>query len=172
MSIIRGIRNNKVEEIASSFWNDKIAFAVAFLITQGSIIHLAYLNGYVNGQEESKAFLTEFPYKMIAIHFWISVGFVVCTIGLYSRKVMGWFFSSLSLLWVCMIYGWWHLKTLNYLSDLRVGTELYNRRYQEVGLFHGATQWDMIVLSITITLFLWQIRVLMKILKSARKVVV
>ncbi len=145
------------------------SLALTFLIAQTSVMYTFYQAGHIEGLRESGAFITEFPYTLNGLHTLISIGLVVCIIGLWSRRIIGLVISSLALVSVLATYGYWHFRTVKYLSEFRNDNQLYKRVQEEVGFFHGATRWDLAVVAIVVVLVLWHLVKLAKLITPVRK---
>ncbi len=145
------------------------SLALTFLIAQTSVMYTFYQAGHIEGLRESGAFITELPYTLNGLHILISIGLVVCTIGLWSRRIIGLVISSLALVSVLATYGYWHFRTVKYLSEFRNDNQLYKRVQEEVGFFHGATRWDLAVVAIVVVLVLWHLVKLAKLITPVRK---
>lgn len=150
-------------------WDHLLVLSLAFLIAQASVMYTCYQFGHVEGVRESGGFLTEFPYTLNGLHVWISLGLVLCTISLWFRRVIGLITSSAALLLVSGVYGFWHFRTLKYLSEFAGDRQAYDRLRAEVGFFHGATKWDLLVLSLVALLLLWHLVTLVKMTLERRR---
>lgn len=149
----------------------KIALAVVTFTAIGSATFFTYSLGYTNGYEDfmstfaktcsSLASISDndFPYWLNIVHLYIALEFFISAIGLWSRRVFGFFLSLLALLGVFLVYVWWYLETLNYLTNTELikYTKFSIAYNQNIGLFREATRWDIIVLVAAVVLFLWQI---------------
>jgi hypothetical protein len=145
-------------------WDAKVVMCIVIIITAISTLRVTYDIGYLKGQEDFEALLSitsppgiytnfDFPYWLNAIHIWVTLGLIVSTAGLLFRKVFGLFLSTLALIWVCIVYAWWYLDTLNFLENTEA-TE-YTRMHDPVyeSMFRGATWGDVTVLIIVIVIF-------------------
>lgn len=130
---------------------------IAFLVTLGSCLYTSYHIGRIDGIQSAGGFITEFPYAVSTLHIWISAALIVCTIALWSRRVVGLVVSFLALLSVCLIYVLWYLRTLKYLRELGANASVYYSIYEAVGFFHGGTGFDFAVLIIVVCLTVWHI---------------
>jgi len=158
------------QRIRASFsWDHALVLALTFVIAQASVMYTCYQVGHVDGVRESGAFLTEFPYTLNGLHIMISLGLVVCAIGLWLRRTTRSIVSSAALLSVLGIYGFWHFRTVRYLSEFAGDRQSYDRLRAEVGFFHGATKWDLLVLSLVAILLLWHLIMLVKMTLERRR---
>ena len=140
--------------------------ALALLIALANMMYTCYSVGQVEGIKDSGAFLTEFPYTLNGLHILISFGLVLCTIGLWLRRISGLIISSAALLFVVGVCGFWRFQTVRYLSEFKGDGRAYDRLRSEVGLFHGATKLDCLVLSLVGVLLMWH---LIMVVKMTRK---
>lgn len=155
------------ESISASARDYKVALILALLITLRSVFNIAYYSGF-SDRLAIQGIPTDLTNMLVVIHICIAGCCILYTIGLWSRRVIGWLLSLFSILCLYIVYGWWYLEKFDYLSDLREGTALYNQYYQNIGLFRGATKWDIVVLVISLTITLWQLSAFIKICRSFR----
>jgi len=150
-----GVSATTFQAPATSSLDHTVGLALAFLIAQVSVMYACYQVGHIEGMRESGAFTTEFPYTLNGLHVLISIGLVVCTIGLWLRRFTGLVISSIALIFVLAIYGHWYYQTVKYLRGFQTEGQNYTRLRAEVGFFHGAFKWDYIVLALVVILLLW-----------------
>lgn len=166
-----------------SSWDFKLVLGIVTLLATASAFQGAYSLGYTNGQEALDVALSatyppgiytnfDFLHWLNAMHIGIAVGLIVATIGLWSRRATGFLFSILALVWVCMVYAWWYRGTLHFLKNIEVTeyTKLHDPFFKEMGILRGASRWDVLILLMAVTLLLWQLKTLLRILRSSRKV--
>src|ERR1700704_6479958 len=103
------------------------SLGLTFLIAQAYMLYTCYQAGHIEGVRESGAFINEFPYTLNGLHILISIGLIVCTISLWLRRITGLVISSLALASVLATYGYWHYRTVKYLSEFRNNDQLYKR---------------------------------------------
>jgi hypothetical protein len=135
--------------------------AVTFLVALASLVYTAYEAGQIEGTRVSNGFLTDFPYTLNGLHFMISLGLALCAAGLWLPRRSGLCMSLMALLSVLLIYGYWYFQTTRYLREFSQ-TQNYSWLQTEVGLFHGATRWDFVILVLVGVLLLWLIRRMFK----------
>ncbi|MGH9904403.1 MAG: hypothetical protein ACRD8U_02335 [Pyrinomonadaceae bacterium] len=145
-----------------------IILALAFILAQASVMYTCYWAGHTEGVRQSGGFLTEFPYTLSGFHIVISFCLGVCVVGLWLRRGWGLIVSSVSLVSVLVTYGYWHFRTVEYLSDLRDNAPLYKRVQEETGIFHGATKWDFVVLAFVAIFVVWHLFRLTKVALKRR----
>jgi hypothetical protein len=134
---------------------------LTFFLALATLMHTAYEAVRIEETRASSGFLTDFPYTLNGLHLMISLGLALCAVGLWLPRRSGLCMSLTALAFVLLIYGYWHLRTTRYLKEF-AETRNYNRLQAEVGLFHGATRWDFVILVLVGVLFLWLIRRLFK----------
>lgn len=139
-----------------------LALALAFLVAEGSVMYTCYWSGHTEGIRVSDGMLTDLEYTLDGLHTVISFFLIFSFVGLWLRRDWGRIISSLALVSVLVTYGYWHYMTVKYLSELQGNYQLYRRVQQEVGFFHGATKWDLLVLSLVAALLLWHLVMLVK----------
>lgn len=153
-----------------------LALFLLVLTASGSLLLTAYKMGYEGGGEASEAVYSKvtashvnFPYILNIIRINITIALISSAIGLWSRKVAGFFLSTLSLLWIVIIYIWWYFDSLTFLRNAEVSDYSKLPDVQHTAMFRGAYWWDIIILAAIITLLAWQIKTLISILKSPGK---
>ena len=146
-----------------------LASIFAFLVAQGSVIYTCYWIGHTEGIRESGGMLADLPYTLDGLHIVITFCLGLCFVGLWSRRTWGLVISLVALAVLVATYGRWRLMTVKYLSELRNNPQLYRRVQQEVGWFHGASNWDLIVLALATALLLWQLFKLTKMIQERRR---
>ncbi len=154
---------------ASLSWDHKLGLGLAFLIAQGSVMYACYWAGHTDGIRESDGILGDLPYTLDGLHIVISFCLGVCVVGLWFRRGWGLIISSLALVSILVTYGYWHFKTIKYLSELGNNMAVYRRVQQEVGWFHGATKWDFVVLILVAILLLWQVAKVIEMILQGRR---
>jgi hypothetical protein len=154
---------------ANRAWHHTWILTLTLLMAQASLMYTCYEAGRIEGTRASGGFLTEFPYTLNGFHGLITLCLVLCAIGLWLRKPTGFFISSTALVVVILIYGYWHGQTVKYLSEFQTEDQNYSRLQAEVGFFHGATKWDLVVLALVAILLLWQVVTLIKMILERRK---
>lgn len=160
-------------------WDFKLVLGIATVVTTASVLQLVYSVGHLNGQEALEISLRsnnlpgiytnfDFAYWLVATHVAITVGLVIATIGLWSKKLIGFLLSMVALLWVCIVYVWWYRETLHFLKNIEVTeyTRLHNPYFRDMGILRGASRWDLLVLIATVLLLLWHLRMLLGIRSS------
>lgn len=146
-----------------------VILALALILAQASVMYTCYWAGHTEGVRESGGFVTEFPYTLSGFHIVISFCLGICVVGLWCRGRWGLVLSSVGLIGLCLTYGYWHCRTLEYLSELRDNPGLYRRVQEETGFFHGATKWDFVVLFGIGLLLLWHVVRLLKTILERRR---
>ena len=178
--MIIGELNSKVTSGLRSLpsWDFKVAIISAILVATSSTLLAAYNIGYVKGQDGFEAMSKiacspgiymngDFLYKLNALHISITAGLIISAIGLWVRKAFSFLLSIIALVWICIIYIWWYLDTLHFIKNTEATeyTKLHDPFFHRMGMLYGATPWDTLVLVVVVILFLWQARILIKILR-------
>jgi hypothetical protein len=156
--------------------DSKIAIAVAISVGVINAFLLAYNTGYVNGEAHS-GFLNgtyssgeNFFKTLNDMRFGITIALFISAAGLWVRRTIGLVSSSAALILILSNYTWWYFTTKAYLrnSEVTEQTMLTDPFYKEMGLLHGASAWDWVVLIISIVLFIWGIKTLIGARGSSR----
>lgn len=153
-----------VQAIWSSDFNIAITVAITVVIINAFIV--AYNTGYVRGQERSDFLYgtyisgENFFESLNNIRLNITIAFLFAAAGLWLRRPIGSLLSSAALILIFLIYTQWYFDTKAYLTNSEVTehTMLTDPFYKKMGLLHGATSWDWVVLIIAIVLFVWVIK--------------
>lgn len=162
-----GISSN--DKPAARTWKHMAILSLTLLMAQVSLMYTCYEAGRIEGMRAIGGFVTEFPYTLNGLHVLISLGLGLCAVGLWLHRATGLFIASAALVFVFVIYGYWHFQTTKYLKEFYADHQNYVRLEAEVGFFHGATRWDHLVLAVVAVLFLWLIFRLTKMaLKTGR----
>lgn len=151
---------------ASLSLDHKAAWALAFVVAQISVMYTCYRVGHTEGVRESGGMLTDLPYTLEGFHILISFFLGVCVLGMWFRRAWSLIISSLGLVSILVIYGYWRFISLRYLSELESNAVLYRRVQQEMGWFLGATRWDFILLALVAILLVWHLFTLIKITRE------
>ena len=146
-----------------------VGLILTFLIAQTSVMYTCYWAGHTEGVRESGGMLADLPYTLNGLHIVISFCLGLSFAGLWLRRGWGLILSLLALFSVVATYGYWHFMTVKYLSELLNNIALYRRVQQEVGFFHGATKWDLVVLAFVAILVLWHLVRLTKMTLQRRR---
>ena len=133
------------------------ALPMAFSLAVINVIYTGYWAGHTEGVRESGGLLADLPYILEGLRILISAGLGICVLGLWLRSAFGPVISSLALVSVLAIYGYWYVLTVRYLGDLENNLVLYRRVQQQAGFFLGATKWDFAVLAFTAVLLAWHV---------------
>lgn len=149
----------------------RVALGIAIFTTGVSILRVSFDLGYyydVFKCYDSPRLLCSMSFEdshLIAI----TLGLFISVIGLWSRRATGFFISLLALIWTWRIYLYWHTATLSEMrkNGLTEFSQLGNQK-QHVLVLTNAAWWDLVVLSVTIILFIWQIKTLIMILMRTR----
>lgn len=159
---------------ALSSWDFTVAVGLIFLVTVSSVLYAVYELGYINGKEtgdlHSQASIShaDFPQFLNSLHVVIATTLVVGAVGLWSRRVGGFFLCAFALLWVQIVYVWWYFNSLAFLRNSEVSSFSELPEIQHVLGLQGAAWWDLVVLVVTITLLLWQAKTLIATIRLPR----
>lgn len=164
-----------------SSWDLKLSLGVISLVTAAIAFQVVYSVGYVNGREALAVALSaigppgvytnfDFLHWLNILHVGIALGYIMATLGLWSRRAFGFFFSILGLLSVCIVYVWWYQGTQHFLKNSEVTeyTKLHDPFFTEMGMLRGASWWDLLVLLVAMMLLLWQLKTLLGITRSVK----
>lgn len=96
----------------------------------------------------------------------VTLSLVLSAIGLWSRRLLGFLFSLISLAWIGETYREWYTATL-YNMQIFGAREFFQLQDQQQYLLplDHAGWWDIVVLGVALIVFIWQAVMLKRILK-------
>lgn len=97
----------------------------------------------------------------------VTLTLIFSAVGLWLRRVLGFVISLIALLCLVAVYLLWYRLTQSVME--RYGARDFSEmsaEHQYLLPLYGATWWDLVVLGIAIMVFIWQIVMLKRILKS------
>lgn len=96
----------------------------------------------------------------------VTLSLVLSAIGLWSRRLLGFLFSLISLAWIGETYREWYTATL-YNMQIFGAREFFQLQGQQQYLLplDHAAWWDIVVLGFALIVFIWQAVMLKRILK-------
>jgi hypothetical protein len=95
----------------------------------------------------------------------IVIALLTSLILLSSRKMIGLCFSAFALLWILLEYFYWYVWSQNLLETS--GRETFPEGMQHALGMSGATAWNAALLAIVSTLFIWELKTIIKALSLA-----
>lgn len=172
MSKVLHILKNDLRNVSSLDYN--IARYMALLIAVGSALRLSFNIGYNYSVFKN----LEGNHVGCCVNFLesylipITAGLILTAIGLGVKKPAGFFLSLLTLTLVGGFYILWYLGTLSIMREYQARDFSQLARQQQYLLpLYEASWWDLIVIAVTVTLFLWHIKTLWMIRRSARSTI-
>lgn len=164
------LRNKLTNALGGSLAGEfKIGLTIAVVLFVSNLVYSAYTVGFENGF--SSAVSREYTVSgdnnfMTRLRIATSFGLLVCGVGLAFRSLFGMVASMLGITWLGLIYGWWYYKSLAFLRNLEV-TDFSSLPdiSHAVGLW-GATWWDLLVFAVSAILFVWQLAILIRVVKA------
>ena len=99
----------------------------------------------------------------------VIIALVCSSVGLWSRRVFGFLLSMIALMCLAGTYILWYLATLSTMEmyGAKDFSQLQDQQQHLLPL-HNATWWDIVVLGVALIVFIWQVAMLRRILKSTR----
>lgn len=147
----------------------KIVLTVAAVLFVANLAYSAYSLGFEHGEVFviSRAYTisgdnTFMPRLRIAT----SIGLLVCGAGLAFRNLFGVVASMLGIIWLGFFYGWWYYNSLAFLRNLEVPDFSSLPEISHAAGLWGATWWDLLVLMIVAVLLLWQLAILIRVVRA------
>jgi hypothetical protein len=152
-------------------WDYRVALSVAVIAASVSALRITFNLGYNYGIFK----YTELTHATCCVGFLesyliaVTAGLLISAVGLWSQRAAGFFLSLLGLVWIGIVYSLWHISTLSimYKADIQDFSHFPDQQ-QHLLTLDSATWWDLVVLSVVITLFIWQIKTLVVILRTSR----
>jgi hypothetical protein len=86
-----------------------------------------------------------------------TLGLCLLTLGLWSRRSLGFLLSFIALIWIGLVYILWYRGTLSVMKMAEVEhfSQLPNQHQYFLPLIE-ATWWDIAVLVLALIVFIWQ----------------
>lgn len=152
------------------------ALILVVLTAFSSVLLTVYNMGYIGGIEANEALYSkvtasqvDYSHILNLMRISVSIALLVGAIGLWSHKAIGLLLSALSLLWVGTVYTWWYFDSAAFLRNVEVSDYSQLPDVQHIAMLRGANWLDIIVLVAAMTLLCWQIKTLIRLLKSFGK---
>lgn len=153
-------------------WDFKVAIGVAISSGIINLFLLAYKVGHARSQDDFEfsrgVYISgnDFSHVLNTIRLIVIIALLITAVGLWLQRSIGFLLSLAALISIFLTYAWWYFDTISYLRNTEVNehTMATNPFYKEMGLLHGATSWDWVVLIIAIVLFIWVGKFLIRIL--------
>ena len=99
----------------------------------------------------------------------ITIALILSVVGLWSRKVSGFFLSLVSFLIIAGIYVSWYFETLSVMRRAEIGVfEHMPDQSQHLLTLAYASFWDVYVLLLVIVLIMWQLQHLLALRNTVR----
>lgn len=160
-----------IDEISSR----ELQFAAIVCIVIAALNALVYIYGlgYLNGQNIAcgcHGLPPNYSYDFMRLK--IEAALLVIAFALRFRTILGFFASVLATVLIEIQYALWYLDTQRWLRDLKL-TDF--SQLKDAGLvphfagIYQATPWDFVLFVFTSALFVWQIRVFIALIISARQ---
>jgi hypothetical protein len=134
----------------------RLAFNLGYFFHVFRCSRLANLNCYLSF--EGSVFLL------------VTAALILSTIGLSTRRRLGFLISFLAFAWVFEIYREWYVATLSIMQAYGAKTFSALQDQQQYFLpLAGANWWDIVVLAVALSVFTWHITMLGRVLKPFSK---
>ena len=151
-----------------------IARELALVVGVIAISHAAYSIGFANAELECRLQTVpaherhqlQWPHMYNSWRSVIAATFIISSLSLKSRTIVGFFISTAALLIAGGCYSYWYYHSVDLLRELRI-TDFSQAQLDVpyVGGFLTATWWDMIVLGGVCVLLLWKLFLLLKVMR-------
>lgn len=99
----------------------------------------------------------------------ITLTLLLSAVGLWSQRRLGFLVSLLALAGLGEVYRQWYLASLSTMEmyGAKTFSELPEQQQHLLPLYN-ATWWDLVVLAVAVTVFIWQVVMLKRILKPTK----
>lgn len=159
---------NLTGKLPNSLWGFRLVLTAILLTTGVSALRLTFNLGYYYNRFECTELWQITCYLSMAGSYVIVItaSLVLSAIGLWSRRLLGFLFSLISLAWIGETYREWYTATL-YNMQIFGAREFYQLQGQQQYLLplDQAGWWDIVVLGVALIVFSWQAVMLKRILK-------
>jgi len=151
-------------------WDFKFAL---YLITGTALLNLlwftynlGYLEGVVSTSQQHISGGDPFMIK----NGRIAIALIMAAVALWPCRTIGFLFSILALSYIGFEYVTWYQDSSRALRMLEFESwaDFQDPSFPYVGKLRGAVWWNMVVLVISVTLLLWQLKTLLKFLAYSR----
>lgn len=149
-------------------WTLRAALAAVVLVTILSALRLAYDRGYVIGSSSPEYLASlgifshhgDFLAQLNILHLHITIGCLVCAIGIWSRRPAGLLLALVGLAWVGTIYLVWYQSTVAFMveQEIRDFALLQGPGKQHLLALRGGTWWDIELLVFAVVLAGWLLK--------------
>lgn len=162
--------SNKLSNASRGSWTCefKVVSAIVMFLFIANLAYSAYALGFIDGQ----AFESSGNYAvggdssfMIRLRLAIQLGLLVCVVGLVLRTLYGVLASMAAVISLGIVYSWWHRESDAFLRNLEVADYSAVPDAGHVAGLRGGTWWDLLVLVVAAILFVWQVAILIRVMK-------
>lgn len=163
---------NLTRKLPNPPWGFKVAFTAIVVTTSVSALRLAFHLGYFYHLFNCAPLLlrlTCFLTMEGSYILGVMIPLALSAIGLWSRRLVGFLLSLLALAGLAEIYREWYVATLS-IMQMYGAPDFSQLQGQQQYLLplNGANWWDIVVLGVALTVFIWQAVMLRRILKPIR----
>ena len=179
MPIEKQLRNFLLKERLPASWAMKLALAAVVVVTSLSALRVAYNRGYVisSSSPEYLASLGVFSHhgdflaQLNILHLQITIGCLVCALGISFRRPLGLLLSLVGLAWAGTIYAVWYWSTLDFMVEQEIPKFdlLQGPGKQHLLALREGTWWDIGLLIFVIVVAWWLLKNLFRIFVQFRK---
>ena len=151
-----------------------ISRELAMIIGVGAAIYAAYSIGGTSASLECVMQIVPaherhqipWPHTYNRLRVVIAIAFIISSLSLRSRTIVGFFTSTAALIIAGGCYSYWYYRSVDLLRELMI-TDFSEAQLDVpyVGGFLTATWWDMIVLGGGCVLLLWKLFLLLKVMR-------
>ncbi len=150
-----------------------VVFVCLVMLTLNTLV-VAYGIGYLNGERIACGCHAPLPrdYFYDFMRLKIEIALLVIAAALRFRMVVGLYVSLLATVLIEVQYALWYLDTQRWLREMHVSNFSQMPVPSQWPNFAGlylATPWDFVIFVFTTALFIWQIRVVIALINSARR---
>lgn len=145
-------------------WDFKLALYLITITAMLNALWMTYNLGYLEGVVSTSQQHISGNDPFLAVNGRITIALVAATVGLWSRRAIGFLFSILALLYVGFEYVNWYQDSVRALRMLEFESwaDFQDPSFPYVGKLRGAVGWNIVVLVISVMLLIWHIGFLIR----------
>jgi len=163
----------RIEEISDREF--RLVVWVFLVLAALGALYFAFRTGYLAGSDEAvsgRVAPKHHDYSFDLMRLKIGLAMFVIVLGLWIKRVLGFFVSVLATLFIIYQYAGWYVDSKRWLREMGVRDFSQLPVPSEWGNFAGfyqATPWDIVVLACTSLLLVWQVRVIIALVPRGRR---
>lgn len=166
---MRATFSRKLGHALIARFNYDAAFSFAMVAAGfATVVHLIWFLssflGFRHRLDTATMVIVDWDSSIFTMHIRIGVALLIGVAGLLSRRVVGLFMSVLAFAWVSLEYVDWYVWSVRLKSS--AGIESFPPPTAHAFGLYGATAWNIVVLALVIAVLVWDVRQLIRIVKS------